>query len=997
MYINIWFQALIKAFVGLFAAIFISNTLFAVNTYRWKFSHKTEELAKGEILVGIPETVSSSQDLSKLLGQLSERFDLIDLSAKRVGKNMVEIDGTKAKRIRSIQISGTVDDITSVMAREMRSRFLRLVYTSESDENILRSASDFLRNSGFPNASVSISSREVNHNLDIKLKIMIENPCVIDQVRVLPQAQGLVSSLLKLEGEVCQLNAIRERVRMAEQKLVSDGYLQAKLELLPLKYGPGLETAVIRVIATLGEKIIFLVEDESEILTFQSLVDEGGPQSVGAFSSSVEETESEIKRHFLKLGYEDVRVEGPHIIRVDEYTREYKFRVIRGPLYALKSVTFSGNSSFSQRTLWETLDYSTLLAFSTQKLDREDLLNRLEKVKKLYRETGYLDMKVASIRYAKDSNLGSVEAFVLINEGVQRKFQQQTVLGANYFSQKRLQQLLDIRKGQPLNLDKVLEYRDKLQSLYQDHGFLKVDVKVDLSHRRRLRWIDTDVKVSIREGPRTKIRNVDVLGLVKTSEEVVTRELLFNEGDYLSLVDLASTRRKLVDLGIFRSVQVSPHEIQTRTDFAAGEHYVDVVVELVEGDLGIVAFGPGYSLAKGFRYTSEFSLANFDGNARKITVRGGFSEERNQLKITDDASGHLKTLLGRNFSLSFLEPYLWGFPVDGKFSFLHKAVADNLWRISNRFQFSVFSKLDWICDGLTVEPNYTYKLRQDLGPQDLTNILVATGNGKIGSIGVKFVLDRRDEPSWPTEGFLAVVDENLARPYFGGEFSYLRNHFGGVGFYSLSNSLVLRNKAHFTIFTNIVREGDKLNSVLLDSERLSAIGGSGVRGFSEELGPYVELDNSEEGGATKKVMLRGNRRSLLTSELRWRLNDTWATHLFVDSGTTFLSDDELAKFDSFYTERGDGARVESNIGYSHAKLFSRPDYLVRKHYWGAGVGLSIITPIGPIELQLAVPISEPKSRQCQLETSSCYSRGSQDKKWYNNYQLYFNIGADQAS
>ena len=180
----------------------------------------------------------------------------------------------------------------------------------------------------------------------------------------------------------------------------------------------------LSVSSTLGEKIIFLVEDGSEIVTFQSLVDDG-TKSIGALSSSVEETESEIKRHFLKLGYEDVRDEGPHIIRVDEYTQEYKFRIIRGPLYALKSVTFSGNNSFSQRQLWETLDYSTLLAFSTQKLDREDLLNRLEKVKKLYREEGYLDMKIASIRYAKDSNVGSVEAFVLINEGIQRRFQQQ--------------------------------------------------------------------------------------------------------------------------------------------------------------------------------------------------------------------------------------------------------------------------------------------------------------------------------------------------------------------------------------------------------------------------------------------------------------------------------------------------------------------------------------------------------------------------------------------
>ena len=69
----------------------------------------------------------------------------------------------------------------------------------------------------------------------------------------------------------------------------------------------------------------------------------------------------------------------------------------------------------------------------------------------------------------------------------------------------------------------------------------------------------------------------------------------------------------------------------------------------------------------------------------------------------------------------------------------------------DRFQFSVFLA-NLVVQGLTVTQTI-YKLRQDLGPQDLTNILVATGNGKIGSVGVKFVLDRRDDLVGLRKGF----------------------------------------------------------------------------------------------------------------------------------------------------------------------------------------------------------------------------------------------------
>jgi len=81
------------------------------------------------------------------------------------------------------------------------------------------------------------------------------------------------------------------------------------------------------------------------------------------------------------------------------------------------------------------------------------------------------------------------------------------------------------------------------------------------------------------------------------------------------------------DLGLFRSVQIVPTD---RNAFSEGSDELDFTVEVREHKAGNVLFGPGWTLADGWRYSVEASYRNIGGVGRQIVGQGSLSEEVHQ-------------------------------------------------------------------------------------------------------------------------------------------------------------------------------------------------------------------------------------------------------------------------------------------------------------------------------------------------------------------------------
>src|SRR5690606_7051510 len=114
------------------------------------------------------------------------------------------------------------------------------------------------------------------------------------------------------------------------------------------------------------------------------------------------------------------------------------------------------------------------------------------------------------------------------------------------------------------------------------------------------------------------------------------------------------------------SVQIVPADRKAVSDKA---QELDLVVEVREGKAGNVSFGPGWKRLSGWNYTAEASYANIGGVGRRVSLRASMSEEAHQ-----EAIGN-KTLLGRTLGAGYVEPFIFGLPVNAEIQASHKAQA----------------------------------------------------------------------------------------------------------------------------------------------------------------------------------------------------------------------------------------------------------------------------------------------------------------------------------
>lgn len=176
------------------------------------------------------------------------------------------------------------------------------------------------------------------------------------------------------------------------------------------------------------------------------------------------------------------------------------------------------------------------------------------------------------------------------------------------------------------------------------------------------------------------------------------------------------------------------------------------------------------------------------------------------------------------------------------------------------------------------------------------------------SLPLAFDRDTKNDLLDPSAGGHLNIQVSPYRETFGTDLTFFKGQAGYSRYFRLSNRLVLAAKANAGAI-----EGADLYSVPADI-RFYAGGGGSVRGYAYQLaGPLI--DGVPTGG-----------RSLFTlsTELRTRVSDTIGLVFFVDGGSVF-----------------------------HSAL---PDFS-EDLLWGAGAGFRYFTAIGPLRLDVGIPLN----------------------------------------
>jgi outer membrane protein insertion porin family len=433
-----------------------------------------------------------------------------------------------------------------------------------------------------------------------------------------------------------------------------------------------------------------------------------------------------------------------------------------------------------------------------------------------------------------------------------------------------------LASGKPYRArDVALERADQL-ALLRNAGYLQSEVTPEVSFtddRSGAR-----IRMRVAAGPRTDVDHVVISGLTRTHEQVVRRELLFEEGSPLGLQKVLESQRRLAGLGIFESVsvdQMDPESVGKRS----------LIVNAVEGRRLIFAYGVGYAEQDSVRGSIEVTRRNLGGLDRSLSTFLRASARGNRLLTT------------------YSEPYLFG----------HKqALFVTGFRESEERQGFDFIRYGGLVQTarsfdsrFSLILRYTYQRTHVFHIQvDLSGVDRQFRNSTISGPSVSIFQDTRDDPLDPRRGRFLGADVQLSSRVLGAD-GFLKGFLQGSTYRRLSGRATLALNGQLGLAHSV---GYDTSLRLPLPDRFFAGGDYSLRGFKlDTAGPL------EQPPLGDPIPTGGNALIVASAELRFDAGRHFSLAGFTDVGNVFplVSDFDLGQLR--YTA-GLGLRYRSALG-----------------------------------------------------------------------------------
>lgn len=180
----------------------------------------------------------------------------------------------------------------------------------------------------------------------------------------------------------------------------------------------------------------------------------------------------------------------------------------------------------------------------------------------------------------------------------------------------KLDLLMSVRPGEILNLKKLNGDLERILKYYYNEGYSAKIKDVNITEQG-------DVTIELVE---LRVADVRIEGHKKTKDYVVRRYITVKPGELLDVNKLREDQRKLVNLGIFESIDI-------KLDVANDDDAYIVTYVLKEARTGSAGIGAGYSSAEKFIGYIEVTESNFLGRLQTVNVNWQFGKGRSSYTL----------------------------------------------------------------------------------------------------------------------------------------------------------------------------------------------------------------------------------------------------------------------------------------------------------------------------------------------------------------------------
>ncbi|WP_020181860.1 outer membrane protein assembly factor BamA [Methylotenera sp. 1P/1] len=631
--------------------------------------------------------------------------------------------------------------------------------------------------------------------------------------------------------------------------------------------------------------------------------------------SQLDRAEQEIKRQYLSQGKYGASVKT--VVSPLERNRvAVKFEIEEGAVAKIRDINIVGNQAFTTEDLRAEFLLTTPNWMSWWNKDdqysKQKLTADLETLKSFYMNQGYLEFAIDSTQVSISPDKQDIYITVNITEGEKYTISDVKLAGDLQVPEADLTKLITIHKGDVFNRQLVSETSKALGDRLSEDGyaFSNVNAIPEINKENHTAAFTFFVD----PGRKVYIRRINLTGNTRTRDSVLRREMRQLESAWYAGEKIKRSKERLDRLQYFDNVELETPAVPGTND------QVDLNVNVTEKATGSVQFGAGLSSNEGVVLGFNINQPNFLGTGNRVATQINTSK------------------VNTVYSLSFTDPYFTPDGISRGFDVYRRDVDTDTSQTSqlgsyqsSSYGFGVrfglpLTERDFLSAGITAD--FTQIDLNSSSPVQYINFCGNTSGCDSNSVQLSagWTYDSRDNILFPSKGVLQKLTAEVAIP--GLDLQYYKLNYQHAWYKDLGSS--------FTLMLNgELGYGDTYGGKKYPFFKNYYLGGvNSLRGFQNgSLGPRdIDPTTGQEFsvGGTKRVL--GNVELFMPVPL---IKDTKQFRLsaFLDGGGVYAGSESI---------NADALR------------------------FSAGVGVTWVSPFGPLKLILAKPLNDKEGDDTQV-------------------------------
>jgi len=491
-----------------------------------------------------------------------------------------------------------------------------------------------------------------------------------------------------------------------------------------------------------------------------------------------------------------------------------------------------------------------------------------------------------------------IDIYFIINEGRRSFINKIDVKGNQQVNNRKILKTLDLKNNNPFNPVALNSNLEGVEENYYRIG--KLFAKIDVKTDIS---DSVNIEIVINEGPNVYINNIFIEGADSAKHYVVNRELYFEKGDLYNLDNVQLSQRRLLETSQFSFVNIYP------VKYMQSDTMVNIVIELkyfpkreISSEGGFVPIEFGGLTLSGPGAFLKWKNRSLFGSATRLSAENSIDLP------TEEGLRYPRFKININLENQWLMNLRFPTKVQSLYE-LYKKYGSNDSPFIHHYGFK-WSSINRYTETSFIEFGMRWEKfsQQEGGASDVEQRMIS----------IKTKLDFSDNPLFPTKGIIITGDIYSVGGPLGGTREYQKIDAGFQSYLPLQRNIIFASRIIYGMIFNWQDEYNDYEEVLFDKFYLG--GAKSLRGWHALQYPNERKSDIYENG--KEI------RFLTSYEFRFPIMGSLGAEVFIDGGQIWNTTSEI-----------------DLSGLS----------------WNAGAGLTYASPLGPIRMDYAFQIDNPKS------------------------------------